>query len=159
MNRTCFSFAFLLSTLLALPLQAQTRGPGESRGRRVAERERVDAPRLTEAQRALLRAELASARAIVANARLQAQKLRAAGGDPAVLRERLAALRRETLDTLRPAAQRLLATRTPEQRARMEERAQRRGRTIDEARLTERATRRLARAALRRGDERPNATR
>jgi hypothetical protein len=75
--------------------------------------------------------------------------LRAHPGDREAAREemrgKLKELRERTFTELRPLAQRVISTLTPEQRAKLVEAAKRRGRTLDEARL-EKLTARWARA-------------
>src|SRR6185436_2477011 len=64
--------------------------------------------------------------------------------DPRALHERLHALRDATREALEPNARRLVASLTPEQRAKLEAAAERHGRKFDAERLTERFTRLLA---------------
>jgi hypothetical protein len=87
------------------------------------------------------------ARRVVAQARAAAAKDPAA--DRKALREsvrtQLQALRERTRGQVEPLAKDVLASLTPEQRAKIDAAAAKRGRTVDEGRLTRRVARMLAR--------------
>jgi hypothetical protein len=99
---------------------------------------------LSDSQRAVALEEAKAAEPIARSARTEAMKIRTEArrthpDDRAAAREdarpKLKDLRERTLASLRPLAQRMLSTLTPEQRARITESAKKRGRTIDENRL------------------------
>ena len=161
-------YATLALTLFsALPVDADTfadrRGrrpaPGERRrrpGRRPVPQELrqfVRALEFTDAQKAQFRAAAQSVAPRVREAReeaffrVQAERARR-NPDFEALREELRELRARTLDETAPHARRLVASLTPEQRARIEEAARARGREFDIERLEDRVARLLAHPRL-----------
>ena len=112
----------------------------------------------TPEQRAIAKEEARAAGPIARGARADAAKIRADAlrahpGDREAAREemrgKLKELRERTFTELRPLAQRVISTLTPEQRAKLVEAAKRRGRTLDEARLEKLTALWLARKGVR----------
>ncbi len=155
-NKTFLVSAFF--TLFAAAATAQnqtgveTRTPRSTAGRHVGGRigRRAELRRflrtlkMTEAQRAVARDEARAADPIARSARTEAAKIRAEAlrahpGDRAAagqeMKSKMKDLRERTLTELRPLAQRVLSTLTPEQRTKLADAAKKRGRTLDERRL------------------------
>ena len=140
---------------------AGLRGARRDRFRRAMRQERRDllaSLGVTDEQRRTALAKARAAAPIVTSAkdearRIVAQAWAAAAKDPAgdrkALREsvraQLKALREKTRGQVEPLAKDVVASLTPEQRAKLDDAAAKRGRTVDEARLTRRVARMLSR--------------
>jgi Spy/CpxP family protein refolding chaperone len=120
---------------------------------RVRARRFVRSLDLSEAQRATFREAREATAAVRKDARTQVRtalaEARKAGdrSEPAraALREKVRAVRASALRAVEPQAKRVLDAITPEQRAKIEERAKACGRTVDEARLLRRVEQLLLR--------------
>jgi hypothetical protein len=156
-NKTALVSAFL-TLLLAGTATAQnqtgveTRTPGPTAGKHAGGRlgRRTELHRflrtlkMTDAQRSVALDQARAADPIARSARTEAAKIRAdalrahpedRAAARAEMKGKMKDLRERTLTELRPLAQRVLSTLTPEQRTKLADAAKKHGRTLDEARL------------------------
>jgi Spy/CpxP family protein refolding chaperone len=126
------------------PRPAAGRHAGGRIGRRTELHRFLRTLKMTDAQRSVALDQARAADPIARSARAEAAKIRAEAlrahpddraAARAEMKGKLKDLRERTLADLKPLAQRVLSTLTPEQRTKLADAAKKRGRTLDEARL------------------------